>query len=387
MTIKCVGPIFDVSGYGEWARSFMSALIDEGADITISPISFEKNRPDLGELGEKLKSKINVKSIYDKVVGWVTPEVAYSVFQNEPASVKKINMTLWETTKIHPDWCKCISTFNELWVPGEWNKKVFKDSLLEFEKQNQGFESLKSLPIKVVHTPLVSAKEESSSLNTFFMLQDSLTGELFDNSYFAFYFISQWSERKNFVDLIIAYWAAFQKNEKVVLVLKTYLGGHTTDELDFFRRMLANLAVAANSQTLPKVCIINQVLSKTQMSALHKRGDCYVNPSRGEGLGLGLVEASLFGNPVITNLFGEQSTYYNESNAMIYGHTLKPVIGQNSCWYSIEQLWAAPDMVSLIDRLKYAFSNKLETKQLALNAKKDIEGFSNIKQIVKQIVE
>lgn len=398
--IKCIAPVFDMSGYAEWARKYILALHEYGVPITIgtdlvrntgNPITFEQNRPDLGKEGEILKSLVNKKIEYDVAIAWLTPEMALEQLSIEKPEIKKINFTLWETSKIHDTWCKCFSNFNEVWVPGRFNLGVFSNSINRFIDKNTNPElnnNLKNLKIKSFLTPI---KENGTNEEdfTFFCLQDLITGKIFDDSYYAFYFISQWSERKNFIDLIEAYWAEFKNNEKVVLVLKTYFNSPSPRENEYFKKMFEQLKQSTNLTNLPEICLLNRVMSSTEINKLHKRCNCYVNPSRGEGLGLGIIEAGLQDKLVISNLYGEQATYLNESSGLIYDHYMRPVRNMGSPWYQSDQNWAAPNMQTLRVKMREAFSNRnsdVHTQKGSL-LKDQIIKISNPQKIAKEILD
>lgn len=124
--IKYIGPVWDNSGYARANRENILALHSLGIPVTISPISFESIRPDLGKHGQILNSLTNISIDYDVVLIHTTPEF-WSKHREE--GKYNIGYTIWETTKLHPDWPKYInSTVDKVLVGCEWNKEVFKDS-------------------------------------------------------------------------------------------------------------------------------------------------------------------------------------------------------------------------------------------------------------------
>ena len=66
--------------------------------------------------------------------------------------------------------------------------------------------------------------------------------------YFLFYNINQWTERKNPLATIKAYWTAFQKDENVGLVLKTYGSNYSAPERDAIKSTIKRMILARQWQ-------------------------------------------------------------------------------------------------------------------------------------------
>lgn len=365
--IKLVAPFFDASGYAEWARSYALALIQHGVPVTLGidkvrntgrPITVEGVHPDLGEKGKILEQYVNKDIDYNVVIAWLTPNLALEQTKFE-SGVKKINFTLWETSSIPKSWCHWLAFFDEIWLPGEFNKGSFTSSFSVAAREDPAMEKLLKTPLRTFKYPL--NLEDYQTSKTAKLSHPVTSVELSKNTY-VFYAISQWTERKNFTDLIEAYWSVFNDTDDVVLYLKTYKNNYSEVEHQWIQNYIKNLASGTGKSNLPPIGIIRQLLSKQQIYALHKACDCYVSSARGEGLGLGLLNAGLFGNPVITHSFGEQSTYINNERGFIYNHTLRPVTRQGG-WYSIEQYWANPDVQDLAKMMLYAYNNQAEAKR------------------------
>jgi glycosyltransferase involved in cell wall biosynthesis len=60
----------------------------------------------------------------------------------------------------------------------------------------------------------------------------------------------------------------------------------------------------AGRSALPDIVLSTRTLSDTEMDDLHRRGDCYLSLSRGEGWGLGAFDAAAWGKPVIATAWG-----------------------------------------------------------------------------------
>lgn len=386
--IKCIGPIFDMSGYAEWCRSYILALIKEGVPITIGvdevrgssgPIKFEEATPDLGEDGNLLYEHLNKKIPYDAAIAWLTPDWATDQLGPElNKGIKRINMTLWETDRLPAFWLPHLAKFDQVWVPGLWNKQVFEESLQRVNIK---------VPVKVVHTPVDPNKYHTSKSFTLDRL--GLSGV--DDSYFMFFFISQWTDRKNFADLLYAYWAEFTENDKTILVIKTYIANNSAQDKEQLRNLLTHLAKTTGKAKLPKFAYIHDVLSTETVYALHQRANCFVSPSRGEGLGLGILEALMFDTPIVSNAFGEQTLYLLKDGSITYPHTLTPVRGMPSHingLYTSDQWWAAPDVRAMATSMRTVFEDKVSNQLFNLQAcKEKITSYFSSQECIKEITE
>jgi Tfp pilus assembly protein PilF/glycosyltransferase involved in cell wall biosynthesis len=339
--IKCIAPILDASGYGEWSRNYIVALIKAGIPVTINPPSFEQVKPELGEMYTQLAPYINKPINYNVAIAWLTPDVAVQFLNAERQDIFKINFTLWETTALPQSWISLINkTVDECWLPGEWNAEVFRNSGV-------------TVPLKIFKYPI---DLQSTTWQGAIAPDINRPGK---DDIYTFYFISQWTERKNFTDLLDAYWAEFQCHERVRLILKTHIKSGDSAEGQALQDHIKLLQGRGIYQKLPETQLVTQLLSREQIFALHQRCDCYVSPSRGEGLGLGILEAGLLGKPVITNLFGEQSSYLNAENAFIYNYSLRPVIGMlPNARYSSDQRWAQPDLDGMAKQMRFCYENR-----------------------------
>ena len=390
--IKCIGPVFDASGYAEWCRNYILCLIKSGIPVTIGcdpvrktgrPITIEGVHPDLGEKGNVLEEHVSKDIDYNVVISWLTPPLAVEQMSRE-SKAKRILMTLWETDKLHPSWSKYCNFIDEIWLPGEFNKTNFRRSFEEQYNLHPEYTNLKEMPLRTVRNP-IDFKDYETSFNA--ALKHPVTGKVLDDSYYIFYAISQWTERKNFQDLLEAYWSEFDADDKVVLFLKTYRLNYSQQEHQAIQNFVSSLSKACNKSNIPPVAIIRQLLSKQQILAIHKTCNCYVSSARGEGLGLGMMEAGLFENPVITHLFGEQTTYINEERGLIYNHTLRPVtrMGQGS-FYTMDQNWAAPDVKDMANTMRFAFENREEAAKKGRALKKYLLEQCDYEVVAKEIM-
>jgi len=333
--IKYIAPVFDGSGYGQASRGYVLALHKLGVPITIKPVSFDKNGPDLGKDGEILKSLVDNNVEYDVVVIHLTPE-----FWGQHKEVGKFNVgyTVWETSRLHSDWPGYINDNVDACMVGcEWNIEVFKNSGV-------------TVPIYVVQHGI--DVDGFDDINPY-----KVTG--IKEGAYKFYNIFQFTERKHPMALIKSYWAAFQNNENVAVILKTYRSNHSDEERSAIRTTLQRLKDVTPLDSYPPIYLISSLLSRDEVIGLHKYGDCLVSLDRGEGFGLVPFEAGVIGNSIMVTGLGGVLEFANEANSNLVRYTLTPVSGMPwSPWYRGDQLWAEPDCAHAIELFKEVYNNQ-----------------------------
>lgn len=368
--IKYISPLFDGSGYAKASRGNVMALRSLGVPLTLSPISFEKIHPDLGQEGEILKSLVNKKIDYNIVIIHTTPE-----FWSKYREFGKTNIgyTIWETSKLHSDWPGYINTnVDKILVGSEWNVGVFRSSGVE-------------VPIGVIpHGIDTDVFEDVSPFPIKGVGKDT----------YVFYDVFQWTERKNPLPLIKAYWYAFtnRPDANVALVLKTYRGNYSEAEKVTIRTSIHKFKEVAPLDYYPPMFLITNLLSEAEIHGLHARGDCFVSLNRGEGFGLSPFTAGACGKPVIITNYGGVTEYAKEDNSYLLDYILTPVFGMPwSPWYRGDQLWAEPDAYQAAKFMQHAYENREEAKERGQRLKKYIsENFTwnDIgKRIIKEIEE
>ena len=361
--IRYTNPTSDGSGYASCGRSYIKALIDYGHDVSINQVSFEEARPDLGEFAEYILPNIQRPNNHTINIIHLTPE-QYGIHWQED----KINVgfTVWETTRIPNLWVECCNRMDAVIVPCEWNVKVLKDSGVK-------------VPIYCVPHVVDYTNHEDVGNFTLNAIPDNV---------FKFYSIFQFTERKDPVSLLKAYWHGFSKDDNVALILKTYRSNYSDAEkqivIDTIKRIKASMPMPEGVTHAP-VYLITDMLSVDEITGLHKYGDCFVSLNRAEGFGLPEAEAAVLGNPVITTGFGGVLEYLDNSNSLLVDYTLTPVSGMpNIPWYTGDQLWAQANVYNAAELMREIYENEDLLSKIVCNCKKTVKPMLSYEAIAER---
>lgn len=159
---------------------------------------------------------------------------------------------------------------------------------------------------------------------------------------FRFLHVSSCFPRKGIDVLLAAYGKAFRAGQDVALIIKTFPNPHND-----VARQLARLRQA--DPAYPPVVLIEDDLSQAQLVWLYRSCHALVAPSRGEGFGMPMAEAMLFGLPVIVTAWGGQTDFCTEATAWLCDYDFVPAQSHMGVPHSV---WAEPRCDHLTALLK-----------------------------------
>lgn len=347
MNIKYCGPLGDSSGFAEAARLYIKALVSLGVQVTTEFISFESQKTAQGLLGELALELKNRPLDYKIKIIHATPENFPRLI--EPGKYN-IGYTTWETSKMPKFRVDLCNLMNEIWVPSQYNVDVFKNS------------GVKVPVYKIPHIAPPSYFETSEPLQLGNMASDV----------YKFCSILQWSERKNPAGLLRAYLTEFTRDDKVLLILKTFIQNFSSNETDQIKQEILILKNDIGLSNYPNVLLLSSLMTNEQIKSLHATYDCFVLLSRSEGWGLPYMEAMCQGKPCIGTKYSGNLEFMNDENSFLVPATEVPV--SNMMWtsningksmrlYTGDQEWAAPDILATKRLMRYCFGNKQESKE------------------------
>ena len=136
------------------------------------------------------------------------------------------------------------------------------------------------------------------------------------------------------------------------------------------------------SWKIPRVHIINGLLSNEEIQAIHERCHCYVSFSHSEGVGMGAVEAALYDKPVIITEYSAPKEYIKTPYVI---NCKLCEIEQDDFLFKKGMVWGKPDFGQLMEFMKDAY----DTKRTRMNHTftKDLVSAENVKHQITQAFE
>lgn len=233
----------------------------------------------------------------------------------------------WEESSVPGEWINDFNTLDGILVPSNFVKEVLIKS---------GVKSRIEVIPNGVEIDLFRKDISPMKLNT--------------NKKFLFFNVGSGFPRKGIDVLLKAYVKEFSKDDDVCLVLKTFPNphNHTSEQI---KSILGSDG--------PEIIHIDKDIPQNELVSLYKKCDCYVSPSRGEGFGLTIAEATLYKIPVIATRYGGQLDFCDEENSYLINFELKPSKTHLMEEYSMEgSLWAEPEIDHLRQLMRHVYENK-----------------------------
>lgn len=204
---------------------------------------------------------------------------------------------------------------------------------------------------------------------------------LHPSDYIVFYHFDYNScyERKNPEAVLNAFAKAFVDKQDVQLVIKT--NGFEQNQ-DKVKRLTA---LARTLKIKDRTHFVHQHLSKNDLMELINSADVYISLHRGEGFGLGMLEAMALSKPVIATNYGGNTEFMNKDNSLLvdYGW-MRPKNLDYRTYQKVEK-WADPDIDQAAKYLKDLYENRKKGKELGQKAQAFVENYFNVKNFEHDI--
>jgi glycosyltransferase involved in cell wall biosynthesis len=183
--------------------------------------------------------------------------------------------------------------------------------------------------------------------------------------YFNFDFASS-IRRKNPMGILTALEKGFHANDKVHMVIKTTNHESFPDATRHFESFLSRHPLHRSITWIPKA------LSQREHHGLLASIDCYVSLHRGEGLGLGMLEAMHMGKPVIATNYGGNVEFMKPNNSMPVGYTLSACDDDYLIYQHVTR-WAEPDTDQAARHMRVLYEDPEKGKTIGSQARRDIQ--------------
>lgn len=267
----------------------------------------------------------------------------------------------WECRNyIHSSFDDAIPYVDEIWVPTEYLKTVFQ------EHTNKPV--IKVPYSHKIANPLWSMESSwttDSSIRTQMFPKHSV-----EDDDFVFFFTCDLAStplRKNPYGVIEAFKKAFNKDDKVKLIIKT-VKWHCNP-----RDTIQNMLSAIDHH--PGIIWIHEEVPDWKLMMMIANSDCYVSLHRSEGLGLGMLESMMLGTPVIATAYGGNMEFMNENNSLLVNYSMVRN-DQDVVFFNDQCIWAEPDLDHAVKQMRYAYNNQEKVKLLGLKGRACVDLFT-----------
>ena len=356
LPIKIHTSWFGHAGYNSHARGFVRSLVKYYPNLLVRSFTSLKEYPDppVVETDKPFLSETTLKNTDGSFSSYSFPwnsnildnntkeEKIHIILQptEHPYYYEKYNgikiaYNVWETTRQPDEFFELLLTFDQLWVPTEWQKKC----LIE-----QGYPSEKLFIVN-------EAIDED-----LFYVTNIIPAEI--DGRFKFMVFGKWEYRKSTEEIVHAFLDEFNNDEPVDLIISAD-NPYAYDGIKSTSNKLKLYNIYDN-----QVKAIRFPDRSTYINLL-RYGNVLISCSRSEGWGIPQIESMAIGTPTIITNYGAQLEYglnfplkvniYDEENANLSQET------QN-----IPGKWCSPDFEHLQKIMRDCYENYSQYKKLSL---------------------
>lgn len=346
MKINFFGPL-GPTGYGIITRFLTPALERQGLDVAVFPI-YGLNIAEQETLN--LINKVSSPDRFDADAS-IKLSVANPFEGLMFNGKKRIFYTMLEVDKIPEAWVKTLNRMDQVWTLSKWGAEVFKNSGVERE-------------IKVVPGGV--------DLNLFNPNRLPLIEK---QDKFRFLMVGKWEIRKGCDILCKAFAEEFKSNEDVELWLACNTASFFVKNFNIYYELL-KLKLPSDRADIK---VIDFIQNYRDMGRLYVSADCFVEPCRGEGWNLPLIEAMACGLPAIITDWSGHTEYVNEKNAILLKNYKLVQAKHPEQIYSVyleQGRWAEPDMEEVKEKMRWAFEHREKIKKIGEKAASDMKNWT-----------
>jgi len=312
------GQLTTASGLGEGARLCLDALRALGWDaghLDVSRLFLREDLPIPPPGPAATPSEGGTLILH--VNGPYLPYVALRLGRKFLAGRRIIGFWSWELPVMGPDWRRGLGLVHEIWVPTRFNA----DSLPADVK----------VPVKVMLHPMEAPKAAPGAVRSrgrFGLPEDKFV-------VLAAFDMGSTYGRKNPRASIAAFRQAFGDNPNCLMVLKV---GHAADA----QWAMADLKDAI--QGMSNVRLMQETLSRADMTALVASADVVLSLHRAEGFGLLMAEAMLHGVPAVATGWSGNVDFMTPEDSGLVSYKLVPVDDPQGTYTVPGAQWAEADV-------------------------------------------
>ena len=189
-------------------------------------------------------------------------------------------------------------------------------------------------------------------------------------SFVAFFHFDAGSccERKNPEGVVRAFANGLRDCRDALLIIKTMY----YDEGSAYARRLSDLISELGIEC--RVRIMNGCIPYQDVLDLIASSDVYVSLHRGEGLGIGMMEAMALGVPVICTNYGGNTDFTKPDTAFLVDYEMVPAQTDHPVYKHVKE-WPEPDVAQASDYLRALYIDRSVGRMKASNATRYLNSF------------
>ena len=346
------GPIFNRSGYGDWATTVAKSIIRyDKYDVKIAPTRWGNcpSKRFLEELTDPEDRVLSTKFLQGQLNKQPELFVQLTIPEEfQPIGKYNIGMTAGIETTISPgSWLEGINKMNLTIGLSNHVKKTFMETKMAKKLENgQQVNVQVEKPIEVcfwgVDTNVYKKTEEKIQT-----VEEALS-KIEEKS--AFLFVGQWThgglynDRKDIGNLIKTFCNTFKnhaQNDKPCLILKTNGAGYSVPDRFETLKKIQQIRSSVGVDS-PKVYLLHGELNDIEMNALfnHEKIIAHVSFTHGEGFGHPMLLSTLSEKPLLAPNWSGHLDYLNPQYANLLPGNLVDVDRKSvNNWILKESKW------------------------------------------------
>lgn len=328
-------------GQAEVARNYLLQLIDEEVLYNMVSIDAESHF-DINQNELTLQKKKNINEVFHNNIFFIDVVHLKMLLNKYPLLFKNkhnIFVFWWEFDTGFEDRLNVLSKMDEIFVFSEFIKTALLKSGVD-------------LPPIVKKDYVLYKNWEILDTSDCILAKYGLSNQFY--FFFNFDFLSGY-KRKNPKMIIEVFKLAFENNDNVKLIIK--INNHQSYKVyvDELYNVISALGL------VNKVIIIADLLTRSEFMTLLNNIDAYVSLHRGEGLGLGMLEALTLGKPVIATNYGGNTEFMSNELAFPVNYKLVESDDEYLPYINVKQ-WAEPDIDDAVDKMRLVYQRFKKSK-------------------------
>ncbi len=185
-------------------------------------------------------------------------------------------------------------------------------------------------------------------------------------------------ERKNPETAIDAFVQAFPNEKNTKLVIKTAHSAFAKAKLEALMKKITD------SGQEGRVIIVDKHMPHVELLNLIAASDVYLSLHRGEGMGLGMLEAMAVGTPVICTNYGGNTDFCKPNTAFLVDYSMVPVKTDLPLYRYVKE-WADPDVSQAASYLRLIYERPELGRQKAKAATAFINDYYDTTNFGKEV--